>query len=66
MEEACQVGGASQNTTLSKLKYLVYKNIAAIARERGDLSAAVDAYIEVYTLQLIVVLKLVSRPDHFM
>ena len=47
MEEAHQVDGASQNNTLSKLKYLVYKNMAAIARERGDLSAAVDAYIEV-------------------
>ncbi len=41
------VGGASQHTTLSKLKYLVYKNMAAIAREQGDLSAAVDSYIEV-------------------
>ena len=39
-----EVGGASQHTTLSKLKYLVYKNVAAIAR---DLSAAVDSYIEV-------------------
>ncbi len=42
-----EVGGASQHTTLSKLKYLVYKNVAAIAREQGDLSAAVDSYIEV-------------------
>ena len=61
MEEACQVGGASQNTTLSKLKYLVYKNMAAIARERGDLSAAVDAYIEVqlyYTVQLVLKIAL--------
>lgn len=42
-----EVGGASQHTTLSKLKYLVLKNIAVIARELGDLSAALDAYIEV-------------------
>ncbi len=42
-----EVGGASHHTTLSKLKYLVLKNIAAIAREQGDLSAALDAYIEV-------------------
>ena len=47
MEEACQVGGASEVSTIVKLKYLVYKNIAGIAREQGDLSAAVDAYIEV-------------------
>ena len=47
MEEACQVGGASEGSTIVKLKYLVYKNIAGIAREQGDLSAAVDAYVEV-------------------
>ena len=39
--------GDVRTNTILKLKYLIYKNLAAIAREEGDLSAAMDAYIEV-------------------
>ena len=35
------------SSTILRLKFLIYKNIASIAREQGDLSAAADAYIEV-------------------
>ncbi len=35
------------SSTILRLKFLVYKNLASIAREQGDLSAAADAYIEV-------------------
>ncbi len=35
-------------STILKLKYLIYKNLATIAKETGDLSAAVDAYIQVH------------------
>lgn len=48
MEEG---GGDSEeappSSTILRLKFLIYKNIASIAREQGDLSAATDAYIEV-------------------
>lgn len=44
MEEASTVSDVS---TIVKLKYLLYKNVAGILREEGDLSGAVDAYIEV-------------------
>lgn len=39
--------GDIKTNTILKLKYLIYKNLAAIAREEGDLAAAMDAYIEV-------------------
>ena len=39
--------GDIRTNTILKLKYLIYKNLAAIAKEEGDLSAALDAYIEV-------------------
>ena len=61
MEELCAPGGGSvvdgrvegeatavQNNTITRLKYLIYKNLASIAKEQGDYSAAVDAYIEVW------------------
>ena len=59
MEELCASGRGSgadgtsgeivaQASTITRLKYLIYKNLASIAKERGDYSAAVDAYIEVY------------------
>ena len=38
---------AAQTSTITRLKYLIYKNLASIAKEQGDYSAAVDAYIEV-------------------
>ena len=41
---------APPSSTIQRLKFLVYKNIASIAREQGDLSAAADAYIEVSRL----------------
>ena len=48
MEVVCSDGSASIATsTILKLKYIIYKNFASIARDQGDLSAAVDAYIEV-------------------
>lgn len=59
MEELCASGRGSrgdgtsseavaQTSTITRLKYLIYKNLASIAKEQGDYSAAVDAYIEVY------------------
>ena len=39
--------GDIRTNTILKLKYLIYKNLAAITKEEGDLSAALDAYIEV-------------------
>ena len=30
-----------------KVKYLTFKNLAGMAKEQGDLSAAIDAYIQV-------------------
>lgn len=50
MEEACQSSDESfqiSTSTIGRLKFLIYKNIASISREQGDLSAAIDAYIEV-------------------
>lgn len=48
MDVVCSDGTSSIVTsTILKLKYLIYKNFASIARDQGDLSAAVDAYIEV-------------------
>ncbi len=44
MEEGLE---APLPSTLLRLKFLIYKNIASIAKEQGDLSAAADAYIEV-------------------
>jgi len=47
MEEAEEEAmGDIKTNTILKLKYLIYKNLAAIAREEGDLAAAMDAYIE--------------------
>ena len=41
-------GDASvQTSTITRLKYLIYKNLASISKEQGDYSAAVNAYIEV-------------------
>ena len=37
---------------LFKLKFLIYKNLGTIARDRGDHSTAVDAYIQVGTSDL--------------
>ena len=60
MEELCALGRSSgvdgvageatvaQNSTITRLKYLIFKNLASIAKEQGDYSAAVDAYIEVW------------------
>lgn len=47
--EVMEGGGddAPLASTILRLKFLIYKNIASIAREEGDLSAAADAYIEV-------------------
>ena len=57
MEELCREPGmdgggegeatTAHDNTITRLKYLIYKNLASIAREQGDYSAAVDAYIEV-------------------
>ena len=47
--EVMEVGGADSaplSGTITRLKFLIYKNVASIAKEQGDLSAAVDAYIE--------------------
>lgn len=38
---------APPSSTILRLKFLIYKNVASIAKEEGDLSAAIDAYIEV-------------------
>ena len=58
MEELCRGSGMdgraegevmiAHDSTITRLKYLIYKNLASIAREQGDYSAAVDAYIEVW------------------
>ena len=58
MVELCRASGMNdgaegeamiaQNSTITRLKYLIYKNLASIAKEQGDYSAAVDAYIEVW------------------
>ena len=58
MEELCRGSGMDGGTegeavmahdsTITRLKYLIYKNLASIAREQGDYSTAVDAYIEVW------------------
>lgn len=51
LESEVMEGGATTDappsSTILRLKFLVYKNIASIAREQGDYSAAADAYIEV-------------------
>ena len=36
------------SSTMLRIKFLIYKNIASIARQQGDYSAAADAYIEVH------------------
>ena len=41
-------GEVTQTSTIARLKYLIYKNLASISKEQGDYSAAVDAYIEVH------------------
>lgn len=61
-------GGGSVNTsTILRLKYLIYKNLATIARETGDLSAAVDAYIQVhvtlFACHVTVTCYLFTRPQ---
>ena len=43
-------GDWTASSTILRLKFLIYKNIASIAREHGDLSAAADAYIEVFNI----------------
>lgn len=53
MEEACGSSATSpsflpSSSTIARLRFLIYKNMASIAKEQGDLSAAVDACIEVY------------------
>lgn len=49
--EVVEGGGDSAETppssTILRLKFLIYKNVASIAKEQGDISAAIDAYIEV-------------------
>ena len=51
MEEACESVISSSpppsSSTITRLKCLIYKNMASIAEEQGDLSAAMDACIEV-------------------
>lgn len=50
MEESGEEWTAS--STILRLKFLIFKNLASIAREQGDLSAAADAYIEVLNAPL--------------
>jgi hypothetical protein len=50
MEEGDSSADAPLSSTILRLKFLIYKNIASIAREQGDFSAAADAYIEVSTI----------------
>lgn len=40
-------GASVETSPVLKVKYLTYKNIATIAREQGDFSAALEAYIQV-------------------
>ena len=47
MEEAGGSAESLSSSTVLRLKFLIYKNVASIAKEQGDISAAVDAYIEV-------------------
>lgn len=51
LESEVMEGGAATEAppsgTILRLKFLVYKNIASVARQQGDYSAAADAYIEV-------------------
>lgn len=47
MEEDRASVDAPLSSTILRLKFLIYKNVASISREQGDLSAAADAYIEV-------------------
>ncbi len=51
-EETLAGGGSVKTSTILRLKYLIYKNLATIAKETGDLSAAVDAYIQVYHMTI--------------
>eukprot|EP00731_Ephydatia_muelleri_P016867 Em0009g1291a len=39
-------GASVETSPVLKVKYLTYKNIATIAREQGDFSAALEAYIQ--------------------
>ena len=51
LESEVMEGGAATeappSSTILRLKFLVYKNIASVAKQQGDYSAAADAYIEV-------------------
>lgn len=47
MEVGGVLNGAPPSGTILRLQFLIYKNIASIARGQGDLSAATDAYIQV-------------------
>ena len=52
MEDVCRTTEESfqlSTSTIGRLKFLIYKNLASISREQGDLSAAIDSYIEVTT-----------------
>lgn len=51
MEMASSSAEASASSTILRLKFLIFKNIASIAQEQGDLSAAADAYIEVVIME---------------
>lgn len=50
MEVGGVLNGAPPSGTILRLQFLIYKNIASIARGQGDLSAATDAYIQVRRL----------------
>ena len=39
--------GESKTSTLYRLKFLILKNLAAIAKEKGDVAASISAYTEV-------------------
>ena len=40
-------GASVETSPVLKVKYLTYKNMASIAKEQGDFSAALEAYIQV-------------------
>lgn len=42
------VEGTGQFSTLHRLKFLILKNLASIAKEKDDTAMAVTAYVEVW------------------
>ena len=47
-------GGGNTSATAAKLKYSIFRNLAGIFKDQGDLSVAIDTYLKVSNKCIII------------